>query len=120
MHLTYDIRATWEENCLRGPQFADPCPEVPATPEQSFLGMPVRSRIGIAAGLLPNSRWLLPYAARGFDLLTYKTVRSVARPCYPLPNWVFVKDLDPPDGPVLAMEQPSDDPTQVSSSVCFG
>lgn len=82
--------------------------------------MPVRSRIGIAAGLLPNSRWILPYAERGFDILTYKTVRSVSRPSYPLPNWVFVEDTEPPDGPVRVMENVGDDPCQFSSSVCFG
>ena len=87
---------------------------------KSFLGYPVRSRLGIAAGLLSNSRWVLPYAQRGFDLLTYKTVRSSARPCYPLPNWVFVEDSSPPDGPVFVAETRPEDPAQISSSVCFG
>lgn len=120
MHLTYDMQRTWEANCERGPTFADESVEVPFTPMKTFLGLPVRSRIGIAAGLLPNSRWVLPYAKRGFDIVTYKTVRSVARPCYPLPNWVFVEDTEPPDGPVFVVETAGDDPAQVSSSVCFG
>jgi dihydroorotate dehydrogenase len=120
MHLTYDMHSTWEVNCERGPSFADEPVEVPVTPMKSFLGLPVRSRIGIAAGLLPNRRWVLPYALRGFDILTYKTVRSVARPCYPIPNWVFVEDTEPPDGPVYVVETAGDDPALVSSSVCFG
>lgn len=120
MHLTYDIHQTWEANCERGPVFQDECPVVPSTPMKSFLGFPVCSRIGIAAGLLPNSRWVLPYARRGFDILTYKTVRSVERPCYPLPNWVFVDDTASPDGPVFVSETAGDDPARVSSSVCFG
>jgi dihydroorotate dehydrogenase len=33
-----------------------------------------------------NGRWILYYASLGFDVLTYKTVRSTARACYPLPN----------------------------------
>lgn len=118
--FTYDIHKTWEENCCAGPQFPSKCPPVPLTPMKSFLGLPVRSRLGIAAGLLPNSRWLLPYAERGFDILTYKTVRSKARPCYPLPNWVFVEDATPPDGPVRVIDSPPEDPSQISSSVCFG
>ncbi len=122
LHFAYDIARTWEENCERGPQFADAesPPMVPATPIKSFLGLPVRSRIGIAAGLLLNSRWILPYAQRGFDLVTYKTVRSVERPCYPLPHWVFVEDTAPPDGPVVVTDLLPDDPAQISSSVCFG
>ena len=120
MHLTYDIHRTWEANCERGPSFADEPVAVPVTPKKTFLGLPVRSRIGIAAGLLPNSRWVLPYAQRGFDILTYKTVRSVARPCYPVPNWVFVEDSEPPDGPMFVVENAGDDPALVSSSVCFG
>ena len=103
--FTYDIHRTWEENCVHGPQFADVGPVVPETPMESFLGLPVRSRLGIAAGLLLNSRWILP---------------SSARPCYPLPNWVFVEDASPPDGPVIVTEKLPSDPAQISSSVCFG
>jgi dihydroorotate dehydrogenase len=33
-----------------------------------------------------NGRWILYYAALGFDILTYKTVRSGYRECYELPN----------------------------------
>ena len=59
-------------------------PEVPGV--WSFCGRPVRSPLGIAAGPLLNGRWILYYAALGFDVLTYKTVRSAARECYSLPN----------------------------------
>ena len=51
-----------------------------------FCGLPVASPLGIAAGPLLNGRWILYYAALGFDVLTYKTVRSRARACYPVPN----------------------------------
>jgi dihydroorotate dehydrogenase (NAD+) catalytic subunit len=51
-----------------------------------FCGLPVDSPLGVAAGPLLNGRWLLYYASLGFDVLTYKTVRSAARACYPLPN----------------------------------
>jgi dihydroorotate dehydrogenase len=52
----------------------------------TFCGRPVASPLGIAAGPLLNGRWLLYYAALGFDVLTYKTVRSVELACYPMPN----------------------------------
>jgi len=119
--MTYDTRLSWEENALRGPCFSEPVPTIPATPMKSFLGLPVRSCIGIAAGLLPNSRWVLPYAGRGWDLLTYKTVRGKERPSYPPPNWVFV-DEDPAhsEGPVWVREHFPSNAVEASASVCFG
>ena len=52
----------------------------------NFVGLPVDSPLGVPAGPLLNGRWCLYYASLGFDVLTYKTVRSVQRDCYPLPN----------------------------------
>jgi dihydroorotate dehydrogenase len=86
----------------------------------------VRSKIGIAAGILLNSRWIECYSRLGFDLLTYKTVRSAFRPCYPLPNWVYVslprrvatiEDGDPKL--VTAPRRPART-RDVTSAVCFG
>jgi dihydroorotate dehydrogenase (NAD+) catalytic subunit len=51
-----------------------------------FCGQRVASPLGVPAGPLLNGRWLLYYASLGFDLLTYKTVRSGPRPCYDPPN----------------------------------
>ncbi len=70
----------------------EPVPiEVPEVPGRwDFLGLRVGSPLGVAAGPLLNARWLLYYAQLGFDVLVYKTVRSTARPCYPLPNLVPV------------------------------
>jgi dihydroorotate dehydrogenase (NAD+) catalytic subunit len=120
MFCAYDPALSWEHNCIRGPQFYGADPVVPAVPLKRFLGLPVRSRFGIAAGILPNSNWLLPYARRGFDLLTWKTVRSRARACYPLPNWVLVDDGGRGDGPVTVVDPWQGDPRDVSSAVCFG
>ena len=118
MQLAYDIAATYRDNFERGPQ-VDPAPAVPATEPVDFLGEKVNSRLGIAAGLLLNAKWIEGYAARGWDLLTYKTVRSSARECYPPPNWAFVK-ADQGAGPVYAMAELPKDPSTISSSVCFG
>ena len=75
MKFAYDIAATYHENFERGPQL-DLAPAIPATEPVDFLGQKVNSRLGIAAGLLLNAKWIEGYAARGWDLLTYKTVRS--------------------------------------------
>ena len=122
MNFTYDVDKSWEDNCRNGPQFCSEAIPLAHLPTKSFLGLSVRSRIGVAAGLLLNSRWIEGYAARGFDILTYKTVRSAARPCYPLPNWVFVDDDNPkdPHQPVFVRSALPDAPDNVSSSVCFG
>lgn len=69
-----------------------PAVEVPPFPGNwNLCGKPVNSPLGIAAGPLLNGRWILYYAALGFDVLTYKTVRTQARDCYPLPNLQFVE-----------------------------
>lgn len=120
MSQTYDIRETYRFNYDRGPVFDRPAPPIPETPLKEFLGLKVRSRIGIAAGILLNSKWILGYAQRGFDILTYKTVRSSYRACYPLPNWVFVDEGKSEDGPVYVIEKPSGDLRGLSSAVCFG
>ncbi len=94
-------------------------PEFP-TPLKEFLGLKVRSRLGIAAGILLNSKWVAAYAGLGFDVLTYKTVRSSHRPCYALPNWVFVEDHGKASGPVFTTEPDFSNPENVTSAVCFG
>ena len=118
MKFSYDISATYLDNFERGPQL-DLAPTIPASEPVDFLGQKVNGRFGIAAGLLLNSKWIEGYAARGWDLLTYKTVRSSARDCYPPPNWTFV-NADDGVGPVYAMDDLPQDPSTVSSAVCFG
>ena len=68
-----------------------PAVDIPDVPGQwTFCGLPVDSPLGVPAGPLLNGKWCLYYAALGFDVVTYKTVRSSVRECYPLPNLVPV------------------------------
>ncbi|MHC4878054.1 MAG: beta/alpha barrel domain-containing protein [Planctomycetota bacterium] len=65
--------------------------DVPAVPgDWTFCGLKAASPLGMPAGPLLNGDWILYYASLGFDVLTYKTVRSGYRECYPLPNLVPV------------------------------
>lgn len=81
----YDIQQSYQWNYENAPDpLAIEIPEVPG--EWSFCGLPVASPLGIPAGPLLNGKWVRYYASLGFDVLTYKTVRSAARACYPLPN----------------------------------
>jgi dihydroorotate dehydrogenase (NAD+) catalytic subunit len=81
----YDPHQTYRWNYEHAPDPVDvDVPEMPG--DWSFCGRRVPSPLGIPAGPLLNGKWLLYYASLGFDILTYKTVRSSARECYPLPN----------------------------------
>jgi len=81
----YDWRRSYDWNYAHAP--APVVREENAVPGQwDFCGLPANSPLGIAAGPLLNGRWILYYAALGFDVLTYKTVRSRPRACYSMPN----------------------------------
>src|SRR5919198_819403 len=59
---------------------------VPSGPGGKLLDHHLNSPIGVAAGPLLNSKWIEAYSRVGFDVLTYKTVRSMAMPAHGLPN----------------------------------
>jgi len=81
----YDLRQTYQWNYENAPEPVELEQQV-VPGHWSFCGMPVPSPLGIPAGPLLNGKWVLYYASLGFDVLTYKTVRSTFRECYPLPN----------------------------------
>lgn len=86
----YDLTQTYRWNYDNAPEPVDV--DVPAMPGRwTFCGRAVPSPLGIPAGPLLNGRWILYYASLGFDVLTYKTVRSSPRECYELPNLVPVE-----------------------------
>lgn len=82
----YESSQTYRWNYDHAPNSPPKIDIPPVGGNWTFCGHPVPSPLGIAAGPLLNGRWVLYYAALGFDVLTYKTVRSVARECYPPPN----------------------------------
>lgn len=99
----YDVNRTYEDNYEQGPfgafaealqhDEAQPAPERDAAapaPADSFLGVPVNLAFGIPAGPLLNSRFTTAAFRMGFDLATYKTVRSRAWGCNPFPNVLAV------------------------------
>ena len=107
----YDITRSYDWNYENAPS-SPPEVHVPPCPGRwTFCGMPVNSPLGIPAGPLLNARWILFYAALGFDVLTYKTVRTRFRACYDPPNLLPVAaaalggegleiEAAPPDAPV--------------------
>ncbi len=113
----YDLSQTYRWNYDHAPSPPDGI-EIPRVAGNwTYCGLPVASPLGIAAGPLLNGRWILYYAALGFDILTYKTVRSRARECYPLPN------LQPVAAPPLHDSKhtlPTIDAMQGTWAISFG
>lgn len=81
----YDWRQSYDWNYEHAPAPVT-IDEPPVRGVWNYCGLPINSPLGIAAGPLLNGRWILYYASLGFDVLTYKTVRSRHRACYPMPN----------------------------------
>lgn len=90
MKGTYNVKRTYDENYLAGPDFDGELPNLAelnaGLPGETFLGHPVNSTLGVPAGPLLNSAYIKLYADLGFDVLTYKTVRTKAQECHPFPN----------------------------------
>lgn len=91
LHPTYDITRSYEWNYRNGPLFRGPYPPARrVTAPVRLLDFKLHSPLGIAAGPLLNSNWIRVYAKLGFDLLSYKTVRTLRRASNAAPNCVFV------------------------------
>ena len=81
----YDRLQTYDWNYEHAPDTVNV--DVASVPgDWTFCGLPADSPLGLPAGPLLNGKWCLYYASLGFDILTYKTVRSRERACYALPN----------------------------------
>lgn len=86
MTCTYTMSRSYLWNYEHGPRLHGRIPRVPEGPGGRVLGYRVRSRLGVSAGPLLNAKWVRTYARLGYDILTYKTVRTRYRPCFSLPN----------------------------------
>lgn len=89
----YDPNKSYEENFANGPYGAFADGEVLANegePQYDFFGYKVYSPFGIPAGPLINGKFVQGALDKGFDIATYKTVRSSSFPCHPWPNILSV------------------------------
>ena len=90
----YDIFKTYLENANHGPFFSGEIPKFEKVAKPvDFLGFKLNSPLGVPAGPLLNSKWIALAARLGFDLPTYKTIRSFSHLGHPLPNIVFVESI---------------------------
>ncbi|MFZ0564936.1 MAG: hypothetical protein WAM28_01920 [Chlamydiales bacterium] len=124
----YDISKSYQENLEQGPFFEDPFPPrtfLEKNRWKQFLGCRAASLIGVPAGPLLNANWVLFAAKMGFDILTYKTIRSHPHPAHPLPNMVYVDTKGPltPDRKLEAVyttKEPTFDLKQLATTNSFG
>lgn len=94
----YAIQRSYLDNLEEGPFFEGHIPDRirPAKDQWiDFLGFKVASRLGVPAGPLLNARWVLFAAEMGFDIVTYKTIRSKPHPAHPVPNMIYVDTKGP-------------------------
>lgn len=106
--MIYDIKKTWLDNLKNPPTLKDievfdnnklnkptkyTTKYTTKSEQYNFLGYKVNSPIGIAAGPLLNSDWIkFATEIEGFDVLTYKTIRTQNYDGHPLPNIVYLND----------------------------
>ena len=89
----YDIQKSYSENLEKGPFFEGAIPNRTLPSEEKwfdFLGFKVAAPLGVPAGPLLNGRWSLFAAEMGFDIVTYKTIRSKVHLAHPVPNMIYV------------------------------
>jgi dihydroorotate dehydrogenase (NAD+) catalytic subunit len=89
----YNIEKSYLENAEEGPFFDGEIPKRELPDESQwidFLGSRIASPIGVPAGPLLNSRWVAFAAKMGFDVVTYKTIRSKSHSAHPVPNMIYV------------------------------
>lgn len=89
----YDIEQSYDYNFDNGPFFDGIIP-ARIMPEKSkwidFLGHKIASPLGVPAGPLLNAKWTTLAVNLGFDVVTYKTIRSSQTPCQQPPNMIYV------------------------------
>lgn len=92
----YDPAKTYEENFTNGPfgEYHHPIAfHNTRKPMVSFLGHLIHTPFGIPAGPLLNANYVTAALAKGFDVVTYKTQRTVPFEVNPFPNVLYV-DVD--------------------------
>lgn len=124
----YNPNESYEKNYTDGPPISStnqiPNERQASKKQHSFLGFPVSLPFGIPSGPLLNAEYIKAAFAWGFDVSTYKSVRTDTYPSHPFPNVLSVTvqgDLHPDKTPkLIATNSYSSDPTTFSITNSFG
>jgi dihydroorotate dehydrogenase (NAD+) catalytic subunit len=114
--IAYRLNRSFAWNAAHPPKLPVRPRKMPAAPARLFDRL-VECPVGIAAGPVPNAKWIEAYGRLGYGLLTYSTVRTVERAAFPAPNLAFCRLGDP------AVAEPAPrrlDPAVVTWAVSFG
>lgn len=98
----FDHLQSYWDNFYRGPREAGEVAllERPRPPAFDFLGFELGIPFGVpACAVTPHSGYVEYFARRGFDLITYKTVRGGSWNPHPSPNLAFAADVREPIAP---------------------
>lgn len=90
----FDPSKTFDDNFDHGPFPSDDSKKADLKSEEprySFLGHKLNFPFGIGAGSLPTSKHVTYAFEKGFDVICYKTQRSVAFPANEFPNVVYIQ-----------------------------
>jgi dihydroorotate dehydrogenase len=117
MALAYKVSRSLAWNAAHPPKLPARPRRLPVVPARLF-DFALESPVGIAAGPLPNSRWIQAYARLGYGLFTYGTVRAQARPALAPPNLIPCRLGDP--SVVETGSRRRQDPAEVTWAVSVG
>ena len=92
MASTYDIKKSFEQNWREGFSLPDAPTRIlpPKKTWRQLFGYAVASPLGIAACPLMSGNGIAQLSRFGFDIFTYKTIRSRAHTAHPAPNIAYV------------------------------
>lgn len=124
----YDINKTFIDNWRTGPQLQTPLPVRQYPPQvkwHDWLGFKIMSHIGIAACPIMTGKGIALMSQLGFDIFTYKTIRSSAHPVHHWPNIKYVNlqkrlTLADLNKSVYATEQAPESPQFIAITNSFG
>jgi dihydroorotate dehydrogenase (NAD+) catalytic subunit len=124
----YDPLKTFDDNFDNGPfgEFASGTEyKNQDNPKNKFLGVPVYEPFGIAAGPLPNSKYTTAAFKGGYDVVVYKTQRTVPVEVNKFPNIIPIDadgdiSLEQAEQGLTMRSEFNDDPKQLTITNSFG
>lgn len=124
----YDPTISYEDNYVDGPYGAFADGKDLRSSEQSkydFLGFKINSPFGIPSGPLINSKFCKAAFEKGFDVIHYKTRRSIAFPTNEWPNVLSLEidgdlTIERSKKPIVGTTNFDKDPKNLSITNSFG